>query len=80
MVTNYKEGGGYKTGGGGEASEASEDLRFSHFVAPLPVINDQSLGIQHFSFRFPLRLFVAHHLHILLFTFFSSQSTKKSMM
>ena len=30
------------TGGGGGAQNVS-GLRFSHFVAPLPVINDQSL-------------------------------------
>ena len=32
-------------GGGGEGAQKVSDPRFSHFVAPLPVINDQSLFI-----------------------------------
>ena len=46
MFPPFKRGGGHNkfypvfTGGGGQKVS---DLRFSHFVAPLPIINDQFL-------------------------------------
>ena len=42
VTKSFALSGGW--GGGGGAQKVS-DLRFSYFVAPLPVINDQSLRL-----------------------------------
>ena len=46
MFPPFKRGGHEKfypvLGGGGAGVQKVSDLRFSHFVGPLPIINDQS--------------------------------------
>ena len=65
VILNWRGGGGGQNcalyngggGGGGEGAQKVSNPPLSHFVAPLPIIDDRSLSVIHVSERIHVRMY-----------------------